>query len=256
MIDNSEQQDFLAEFQTEVHDAIEREIIAEQWATSGSNVMLGATEEEFGIRYKVNLYPTDDEKERLADIALKCAARAHLNADFEEWFTLAYIAGLAYFCRSVDGVIYIHTRAGYERWVDLSKEYPLVLLREKIDERRKLVEQSRSSDPHLAAELLARPIIWRETSDSTEKATAAENIVRRVDVRKYLCPVLQSVSDDAFDLSKTVTPILVTLSFTGTISIPLEPTLFANIILIISRMGIAALCVGYLEKPTEKKGAG
>jgi len=37
----------------------------------------------------------------------------------------------------------------------------------------------------------------------------AENLVQRKDIRQYLCPVLQSVSTDVFEISKAITPVLV-----------------------------------------------
>jgi hypothetical protein len=79
----------------------------------------------------------------------------------------------------------------------------------------------------------------------------AEKLVSRKDIRQHLCPALQTVADDAFDLAKVVTPILVPMVLAGTISIPPNPLFFAAIALAIAGMGVAALCAGY---PQERQG--
>lgn len=70
----------------------------------------------------------------------------------------------------------------------------------------------------------------------------SEELVKRPDIRALLCPALQTVSDDTFEIAKIATPILVGLVIAGTLTIPLIPTLFASIALTISRLGIASLC--------------
>ena len=61
-------------------------------------------------------------------------------------------------------------------------------------------------------------------------------------VREYLCPVLKSLSGDVFDIAKVSTPILVSLSLAGAISISLSPVLFAGVFIVVARMGVAAYC--------------
>jgi hypothetical protein len=75
--------------------------------------------------------------------------------------------------------------------------------------------------------------------------TSAAEIVSRKDMRQHLCPALQSVSNDAFDIAKVSTPVLASLSLAGVLTIPLNPVLFAVIALLIARMGIASFCVDY-----------
>lgn len=81
----------------------------------------------------------------------------------------------------------------------------------------------------------------------------AEKLVSRKDIRQHLCPALQTVADDAFDIAKVVTPILVPMVLAGTISIPLNPLFFATIALVIARMGVASLCAGYPKRNEDKK---
>ena len=61
-------------------------------------------------------------------------------------------------------------------------------------------------------------------------------------IKKYICPALKSASDDAFEISKIITPILAGLSFTGTIDFPLDRLYFAVFSIIIARMGISTFC--------------
>lgn len=75
----------------------------------------------------------------------------------------------------------------------------------------------------------------------------SEELVKRPDIRALLCPALQTASDDAFEIAKIATPILVGLVLAGTLTIPLIPTLFASIALTISRLGIASLCADLNE---------
>ncbi len=83
--------------------------------------------------------------------------------------------------------------------------------------------------------------------DITAKDEATKVIFKK-DVRKYLCPILQSASKDANDIAKLITPILVPLILAGTLTIPLEPIIFAHLAMIIARMGVASMCDDYMEK--------
>lgn len=73
----------------------------------------------------------------------------------------------------------------------------------------------------------------------------AEAIVEKPGIKKLLCPVLKSVTNDAFEISKVVTPVLTGAVIVGTISIPLNSVLFAAIGLVIARSGINSLCADY-----------
>jgi hypothetical protein len=86
----------------------------------------------------------------------------------------------------------------------------------------------------------------RQAAQKTEDE--ATKILLRKDVRKRLCPGLQSVSSDVNDIAKAITPILVPLILTGMLTIPLQPLLFAYIAVIIARMGIASICDDYKDK--------
>lgn len=65
------------------------------------------------------------------------------------------------------------------------------------------------------------------------------------DLRRYLCPSLQSISHDAFEVARIITPLLVGLKLSGKLAIDLDPWIFAGIALLVERMGVAAFCAGY-----------
>ena len=95
----------------------------------------------------------------------------------------------------------------------------------------------------------------RALKNSAEKEQAKEDaleILSRKDIRKHLCPVLHSVSNDVNDIAKAITPILIPLILAGTIVIPLQPVLFAYIAIIVARMGIAGICGNYDKEKARK----
>jgi hypothetical protein len=61
-------------------------------------------------------------------------------------------------------------------------------------------------------------------------------------LRRYLCPALESVSGDAFEVARIITPLLAGLRVAGKLPIDLDPWLFAGVSLLIARMGVAAFC--------------
>ena len=65
---------------------------------------------------------------------------------------------------------------------------------------------------------------------------------RRAALRQYLCPALDRVSSDAFEIARVITPLLAGLKAAGSVPIDLDPWLFAGVSLLIARMGVAAFC--------------
>ncbi len=57
-----------------------------------------------------------------------------------------------------------------------------------------------------------------------------------------LCPSLLKTSDDVFEIAKSSTPVLLTLSLSGTISLPIQPVFFAAAAILLARSSIAAIC--------------
>ncbi len=64
-------------------------------------------------------------------------------------------------------------------------------------------------------------------------------------LKEYLCPVLQSASNDAWDIAKAATPALLALMVAGKIPFNPDPWLHSMISITISRMGIASFCASY-----------
>jgi len=115
-------------------------------------------------------------------------------------------------------------------------------LREWSKKRRKKYEELRN---------LPAPSEEREADNLLLLAETTHTISEKT-VLDYLCPALSSLSDDVFDIAKVTTPVLLTLAFTGVIAIPIQPTLFAAVAIVISRMGIATLCADYEEEDEDK----
>jgi hypothetical protein len=67
-------------------------------------------------------------------------------------------------------------------------------------------------------------------------------------LQRHICPLLQSLTGDVFEIAKSVTPALLTLSITGVITMPLHPLVYAGVVLWLWRGGIAVLC----PPPTKK----
>lgn len=79
--------------------------------------------------------------------------------------------------------------------------------------------------------------------EAEERARAeAIRLLLHQGVRTRLCAVLKTISDDAHDVAKVITPIIVPLVLTGVIKVPLEPFVFSHLAVLIARMGIAAIC--------------
>lgn len=96
---------------------------------------------------------------------------------------------------------------------------------------------------------------WIEDLDrkSNNAVSQAEEIVAHREIRTFLCPVLQSMSNDAFEIAKVSTPILLGLACGGILTIPLSPFIFAAIAIYIARVGIASFCSGFENKKSEEK---
>lgn len=75
----------------------------------------------------------------------------------------------------------------------------------------------------------------------------------RDSIRSALCPALKCLSGDAFEIAKVSTPILLSLSLAGTISLPAQPLVFGMIAVIIARSGVAAACGDSGKDSPEKK---
>lgn len=73
-------------------------------------------------------------------------------------------------------------------------------------------------------------------------SSKARELLQTPRVKSRLCSALRSVSGDAFDIAKLITPVLVTLSYTKVISFALEPLAIAFMALVVARGGVSAFC--------------
>lgn len=95
------------------------------------------------------------------------------------------------------------------------------------------------------------PIEALEEPDNVVVLHGPEHVARRHPalplLRAYLCPSLQSLSSDAFEIARVITPLLASLKLSGKIPIDLDPWLFAGIAILIARTGIAAFCADHAD---------
>jgi hypothetical protein len=83
----------------------------------------------------------------------------------------------------------------------------------------------------------------------TENAQKAKELLARADIRaNYLCPALNKVSDNSFEIAKTLTPTLLMLHTTKVIVVPLGPLFIAIVAMMAANAGIASLCRNSVHK--------
>lgn len=76
----------------------------------------------------------------------------------------------------------------------------------------------------------------------------ARQLLDRKDIKAYLCPALQTVSNDVFTVGNTISQVIVPLVIAQTLSVPLVPILIASMAMWTMRLGISTLCVDYNNK--------
>jgi hypothetical protein len=105
---------------------------------------------------------------------------------------------------------------------------------------------------HQAMDEFRRALVHVEASrrEQEQYRTQAIVAITNTGIRRRICAALKSVSQDAHEIAKVLTPVFVPLILTRTIPIPLEPLIISHIAVIVSRMGIAALCADH-EAPTK-----
>jgi hypothetical protein len=81
-----------------------------------------------------------------------------------------------------------------------------------------------------------------EEGEESQNIEDAQKLVAQKKVKHRICPALQKITDDVFEITKVIVPILVPLSIAGTIAIPLNPVFFASIAIVLCRCGIASYC--------------
>jgi len=128
---------------------------------------------------------------------------------------------------------------------------------EEIDYIKQLLKKNLGTDSVMIFSEL--PKFTSEITIEEEKIKIAEKVAKTVydteqtakrilnweDIKNKLCPSIHFLSDDVFAIVNHIIGIAAPLSLGGTLSIPLQPMLWAWIILIISRVGVKNLCKGY-----------
>jgi len=207
----------------------------------------------YSKRPRVRNHWDEDEKQRINEVARSYAGKNKLPEEFLEWFSVAYMAGLVVSFHIINNEILLRTPVGYEYYSTLSKRFPAEFLKAKLDERSRQYEFYVKHASSTGLQSLDRPIIEITLFQQEPASEQAKKLVAKKEIKKYLCAALKSVSDDVFEISKVITPILLSLSIAGTISIPLSPLLYASMAILISKMGIAMLCAECDVKKSTRK---
>jgi hypothetical protein len=91
-------------------------------------------------------------------------------------------------------------------------------------------------------------MITSKMDEISQADDTAREVVERGGFRQYICAALRSVSDDAFEIAKVITPVLVPLALTGTIPIPPDPMIVAAIAVAVARVGTSTFCGDYAKQ--------
>ena len=83
-----------------------------------------------------------------------------------------------------------------------------------------------------------------------ESKKEAEEIIQRQDIKQLICSSLTQATDDAYEMAKTITPILIVPILAETIVMPLNPILFGWVAILIARAGLAGFCDNSDVKPS------
>ena len=116
------------------------------------------------------------------------------------------------------------------------------------EDRRMLLERRLASEN--VAQQLEELTPERARERAHELGGRAWSLVGEPDVLtrrylKYLCPALEAAAGDAPAIARAMTPVFVSSSSAGTLSIPEVPLLYAMCALIVARHGATGLCAGY-----------
>ncbi|MBD2298601.1 hypothetical protein [Nostoc sp. FACHB-190] len=88
------------------------------------------------------------------------------------------------------------------------------------------------------------PVAFATNGDEKSKQEI-EEALKKKDVKKIICPVLKSITNEASNIANAITPVLVGAVLAGTLVIPLNPIFFGWLAVVIAKGGIAAICADY-----------
>jgi len=82
---------------------------------------------------------------------------------------------------------------------------------------------------------------WTSLAPGVEAYPKPELKIKRT-VLDAICPALQSITGDSFEIAKITTPVLLSLSLAGTINIPSSPLVFGLFAVLLSKAGVESIC--------------
>lgn len=102
-----------------------------------------------------------------------------------------------------------------------------------------IVKPEDDNDVKIALEIAEKELF---DYDREERIIAVQSPKLKKIITDALCPSLLKTSDDIFEIAKSSTPVLLTLSLSGAISLPIQPVFFAAAAILLARSSIAAIC--------------
>jgi hypothetical protein len=76
----------------------------------------------------------------------------------------------------------------------------------------------------------------------------AKEVLSQPDVKRIFCRSVGTFTGDAFEIAKAMVPVLVPLSLSGVLTIPVQAWLYAWMGVCIARIGVQNICKDYTEK--------
>jgi len=80
----------------------------------------------------------------------------------------------------------------------------------------------------------------------------AEVYINQKGFQKVFCPIASNiVSDDIYEVTKTLTPLLILAAKTGILTLPTTPLIISAISIVIVKNGTEMICSGYNDSPAQ-----
>jgi DNA repair exonuclease SbcCD ATPase subunit len=101
----------------------------------------------------------------------------------------------------------------------------------------------------------------KERDELNRAQQEREEIIQRIEpqvnkksAKEKLCPVFKTATDDVFEITKIIVPVLITLAATNVITVTVAPGLFAaGAALVVARMTVSALCADVDKQDKKQK---
>ncbi len=122
-----------------------------------------------------------------------------------------------------------------------SEDVDLIQFQKQVDQELRDIVHFDSLPPEAACSY---------SSDQEDQKTLAESVIAKPEIKQIICSTLGSTSEDIYDFSKALAPVLVTAHVTGAIVLPLNPLLYGWVVFLIFRVGVKLYCSNTADSPS------